>query len=207
MDKIYTYLNYGSFTCFYILSLMYVFAKYTEIIGFFMLTIVHTAFIAFSGKGLLLSLQDYFTNTEGEQSDRVNGGMALIIGLLLSGMTLQFVSLIFIILMLVTLRSKFIETNGSPITLSKQYQRYLDAYKNRLIPIFLITFTIIMSMIFFPNNMNKTLLNFFAGFMEGDRIGFNLIIGLSIVLVILTSQEVYYSNQFIRQRRKLLIKQ
>ena len=206
MDNIYTYLNYGSFTCFYILSLLYVFRKYTEIIGFFMLTIVHAAFMVFSGKGLLLSLQDYFTNKDGLGSDRVNGGMALLIGLLLSGMTLQLVSLIFIILMLITLRSKFIETNGSPITLSKRYQRYLDAYKDRLIPIFLITFTIVMSIIFFPDNMNKSLSNIFAEFMDGDRIGFNIIMGLSIILVVLSSQEVYYSNQFIRQRRTLLIK-
>jgi hypothetical protein len=171
-----------------------------------MLAIVHIAFMAFSGKGMLLSIQDYFTNKEGEGSDRVNGGMALIIGLLLSGMTLQMVSLIFIILMLITLRSKFIETTGSPITLSKRYQRYLDAYKDRLIPIFLITFTIIMSMIFFPDNMNKPLSNFFTGFMDSDRIGFNIILALSTILIVLTSQEVYYSNEFIRQRRKLLIK-
>ena len=88
MNDIYTYLNYGSFAGLYILSLMITFKKYTEILGFFMLTIVHTAFMMFSGKSFLLTLQEYFTKNEDIYSDRVNGGMALIVGLLFSGMTL-----------------------------------------------------------------------------------------------------------------------
>lgn len=208
MNDIYTYLNYGSFAGLYILSLMFVFKKYTEILGFFMLTIVHTAFMIFSGKSFLLTLQEYFTKNEDIYSDRVNGGMALIVGLLFSGMTLHMVSLIFIILMLITLRNKFNETTGAPITLSKRYQRYLNAYKDRLIPIFIIIFTLTVSILFFPEAINKPLLSgsIVDSIMSSDRIGFNLMLLVSIVLVALSSQEVYYSNLFISQRRQLLIK-
>jgi hypothetical protein len=208
MNDIYTYLNYGSFAGLYILGLMFTFKKYTEILGFFMLTIVHTAFMIFSGKSFLLTLQEYFTKNEDIYSDRVNGGMALIVGLLFSGMTLHMVSLILIILMLITLRNKFNETNGAPITLSKRYQRYLDTYKSRLIPIFIIIFTLTVSILFFPEAINKPLLrgSIVESIMSSDRIGFNLMLLVSIVLVTLSSQEVYYSNLFISQRRQLLIK-
>ena len=208
MNDIYTYLNYGSFAGLYILGLMFTFKKYTEILGFFMLTIVHTAFMIFSGKSFLLTLQEYFTKNEDIYSDRVNGGMALIVGLLFSGMTLHMVSLILIILMLITLRNKFNETTGAPITLSKRYQRYLDAYKSRLIPIFIMIFTLTVSILFFPEAINKPLLrgSIIESIMSSDRIGFNLMLLVSIVLVTLSSQEVYYSNLFISQRRQLLIK-
>lgn len=208
MNDIYTYLNYGSFAGLYILGLMFTFKKYTEILGFFMLAIVHTAFMVFSGKSFLLTLQDYFTKNDDIYSDRVNGGMALIVGLLFSGMTLHMVSLIFIILMLVTLRNKFNETTGAPITLSKRYQRYLNAYKDRLIPIFIIIFTLTVSILFFPEAINKPLLtnSVIESIMSSERIGFNIMLLVSIILVTLASQEVYYSNLFISQRRQLLIK-
>lgn len=208
MNDIYTYLNYSSFAGLYILGLMFTFKKYTEILGFFMLAIVHTAFMLFSGKSFLLTLQEYFTKNEDIYSDRVNGGMALIVGLLFSGMTLHMVSLILIILMLITLRNKFNETTGAPITLSKRYQRYLNAYKDRLIPIFIIIFTLTVSILFFPEAINKPLLrgSIVESIMSSDRIGFNLMLLVSIVLVALSSQEVYYSNLFISQRRQLLIK-
>lgn len=208
MNDIYTYLNYSSFAGLYILGLMFTFKKYTEILGFFMLAIVHTAFMLFSGKSFLLTLQEYFTKSEDIYSDRVNGGMALIVGLLFSGMTLHMVSLILIILMLITLRNKFNETTGAPITLSKRYQRYLNAYKDRLIPIFIIIFTLTVSILFFPEAINKPLLrgSIIESIMSSDRIGFNLMLLVSIVLVALSSQEVYYSNLFISQRRQLLIK-
>lgn len=208
MNDIYTYLNYGSFAGFYILGLMFTFKKYTEILGFFMLAIVHTAFMIFSGKSFLLTLQEYFTKSEDIYSDRVNGGMALILGLLFSGMTLHMISLIFIILMLITLRNKFNETSGAPISLSKRYQQHLDAYKDRLIPIFIIIFILTVSILFFPEAINKPLLRgtIIESIMSSDRIGFNIILLMSIVMVLLTSQEVYYSNLFISQRRQLLIK-
>lgn len=208
MNDIYTYLNYSSFAGLYILGLMFTFKKYTEILGFFMLAIVHTAFMLFSGKSFLLTLQEYFTKSEDIYSDRVNGGMALIVGLLFSGMTLHMVSLILIILMLITLRNKFNETTGAPITLSKRYQRYLNDYKDRLIPIFIIIFTLTVSILFFPEAINKPLLrgSIIESIMSSDRIGFNLMLLVSIVLVALSSQEVYYSNLFISQRRQLLIK-
>ena len=116
----------------YILSFVFIYQKFSEIIAFMLLFIVHTTFFIYVGKDIF----KYLTN--GYYFIPMFTSFSVI-----STVTLQFVSLVFILQLIITLRKKYAIDRGTPIYLPDKYQNKLDAFKAITVTLFVLIFILL----------------------------------------------------------------
>ena len=101
MADYYSFLNYIAFVILYIICLYFVSQDFSEIIGFYILFIIHTASTIFIGKDIV----NVFSG--GSISNPASMISILLLGVVMAGLSCNFVSLILIMLMLSNLQTKF----------------------------------------------------------------------------------------------------
>jgi hypothetical protein len=131
VSKSTTFLNYITFLILYVAAFITIRIKNTEIIGFYLLLIVNAAFTLFNIA--------YFTGIDGMQFAPITIGFSII----LSGL-FHTISLIFIVMMISSLRVKYSDTYGTPINIPPIYKEKLEMFKRLTIA----TFSICGAMLF-----------------------------------------------------------
>ena len=135
-------LTFISFFVLYVISFVYMFRKNTGIVALGSLTIVHIAFTFFTGHDILSKLFSSTIITSGITT------MTLITILLANAMNM--VGLILLMMVFIGLQKRYSETVGTPINLSKDYQRQYERFKGNFIWLFVIISTLIYFQAFKP---------------------------------------------------------
>jgi len=106
--------------------------KFSEIIAFFVLFIVHTTFFIYIGKDVIQYL------TSGYYFVPMVAALAI-----LTTASLQFVAIVFILQLIMTLRKKYTVDRGVPIYLPEKYQTKLEEFKAIVVASFVLVFVLL----------------------------------------------------------------
>jgi hypothetical protein len=109
-------LNYIAFFILYILCFVYINVKYTEIVGFGLLFVIHTAFSLFISKDIFNLINEKM---------RTNLAINISFISIIVALLFHFISFILTFTMITTLQTKYTKTRGTPIVLSKTYNNKL----------------------------------------------------------------------------------
>ena len=192
-------LNYIAFFVLYILCFVYMNQKYTEIIGFGILFVIHTAFSIFISKDIFNLLNEKIKPNLVINLSFISIMVALIF---------HFVSFILMFIMITTLQTKYTKTRGTPIVLSKTYNNKLNEYKNNIIVVFSLSFIILMTMFFGYETINIDFSQSFKtfSFIDFYKILPAIVVSLSSLSIIgISSYQIYISNMFSKLSKKDLI--
>ena len=192
-------LNYIAFFILYILCFVYINQKYTEIIGFGILFVIHTAFSIFISKDIFNLLNEKIKPNLVINLSFISIMVALIF---------HFVSFILMFIMITTLQTKYTKTRGTPIVLSKTYNNKLNEYKNNIIVVFSLSFIILMTMFFGYETINIDFSQSFKtfSFIDFYKILPAIVVSLSSLSIIgISSYQIYISNMFSKLSKKDLI--
>ena len=192
-------LNYIAFFILYITCFVYINVKYTEIIGFGLLFVIHTAFSLFISKDIFNLL-----------NEKVKNNLAINVSFLsiIVGLLFTFVSFILIFTMITTLQTKYTKTRGTPIVLSKSYNNKFETYKQNIIVVFSLSFVVLMSMFFGYNTINVDFTQSIKTFSLSNFYNFLpaiFVIIASLSIVGISSYQLYISNVFSKLSKKDLI--
>jgi len=192
-------LNYIAFFVLYILCFLYMNQKYTEIIGFGILFVIHTAFSIFISKDLFNLLNEKIKPNLVVNLSFISIMVALIF---------HFVSFILMFIMITTLQTKYTKTRGTPIVLSKTYNNKLNEYKNNILIVFSLSFIVLMTMFFGYETIN---IDFYQSIKTLSFIDFYkllptiLVVISSLSIIGISSYQVYISDMFSKLSKKDLI--
>jgi hypothetical protein len=192
-------LNYIAFFILYILCFVYINQKYTEIIGFGILFVIHTAFSIFISKDIFNLLNEKIKPNLVINLSFISIMVALIF---------HFVSFILMFIMITTLQTKYTKTRGTPIVLSKTYNNKLNEYKNNIIVVFSLSFIILMTMFFGYETISIDFSQSFKtfSFIDFYKILPAIVVSLSSLSIIgISSRQVYISDMFSKLSKKDLI--
>ena len=192
-------LNYIAFFVLYILCFVYMNQKYTEIIGFGILFVIHTAFSIFISKDIFNLLNEKIKSNLVVNLSFISIMVALIF---------HFVSFILMFIMITTLQTKYTKTRGTPIVLSKTYNNKLNEYKNNILVVFSLSFIVLMTMFFGYETINIDFSQAFKTFSFVDfyKLLPAIVVALSSLSIIgISSRQVYISNVFSKLSKKDLI--
>lgn len=177
---------YVSFLVMYILCIAFIYQKFSEIVAFFLLFIVHTSFSIFLGKDLLVYLLNNYHFLPMFTATSISITLLFI-----------FISLILLIQLLISLRKKYTIEKGTPIYLPTKYQNELQTFKINLVIIFLVVFLLLcvlflrvdlINMNFYDIVKNMSVSSFF-----GNAPTF-IILTLSCGLLGLSGHQIYLAN-------------
>jgi hypothetical protein len=194
--NIFPILNYLALFILYVICLYFIFQDYSEIVGFYILFMIHTASTAFIGKDLF----NFFLNSP-------NLATTIAIGSILIGNILHFVCFILILLMISSLQIKFDSTRGTPIRLPDKYRSYLNDFKNQVLVVFILSILVLFGIYYGENILVplKPLLNTFNLDLWIKSTPTLLIVALSICIVSISSNQVNTANNLARLRNRQLL--
>ena len=164
--------------------------KNSEIIGIVALTVIQLGFTLFIGKEIseLLNNQSLFA-----YSNLLNLYTSLISMILLS------VSLILTTITLIDIQEKSNNTKGTPIILSSQYQLIFDSIKEKAVIIVLLLSLTLFIYYNYSIDIKLPISNIFS------NTPLTIITILNIIIISLSSYEVYNSNKFSKLKTRTLI--
>lgn len=193
-----TYFYSFCFLLLYILSFIFMYQKFSEIIAFFVLFIVHTTFFIYIGKDVIQYL------TSGYYFVPMVTALAI-----LTTAGLQFVAIVFILQLIMTLRKKYTIDRGVPIYLPEKYQTKLEEFKAIIVTSFVLVF-VLLSMLTYGIRMLD--INFYEVFTNLSINTFFKNIGAFIALLIsasvvsLSAYQVYLGNDLSRAQYNQITK-
>ena len=193
-------ISYFYSVCFllmYILSFVFIYQKFSEIIAFIILFIVHTTFFIYIGKDLL----KYLTN--GYHFIPMFSSFAVT-----STVVLQFIALVFILQLIMTLRTKYTIDRGVPIYLPKKYQTKLDTFKAITVTSFVLSFILLVLLTFSIKYLDISFYEVLVtltvnSFMKNILLFLALIIGLTVTG--LSGYQVYLGNDLSKAQYNQII--
>jgi hypothetical protein len=155
MVEYYSFLNYIAFFIIYVICLYFIKKDFSEIIGFYVLFIVHTAATIFIGKDLI----NMFS---GESiSNKPYLVTILLLGVILAGLSCNFVSIVMVLLMISKVQTKFDSDRGTPIRLPDKNRNQLNEFENNLIIMFVISVVILLVLYYGYSTINVPIKPFF----------------------------------------------
>jgi len=194
MESYISPLNYGIFIILYITCFIYIYTKYSEIVGFGALTVIQLAFTLFIGKELSQLLTKYSGT-----SYRLNlASMLTFYGTIFS-MILLTIALILTALTILDIQDKYNNTKGTPVILSPTYQQLYNSIKENTIIIISVTGIVLLMYYLNQESINVPIMPIIS------NISFHSIINnipaitstiLSITTLVLSSYQVKYSSEF-----------
>ena len=117
------FFDYIAFLTLYIGCFVFIFKKFTEIIGFGLLFVVNAAFMIFIISKFLILTDDSFIPLFAK--------FAIFVGIVF-----HFISLLFVLMMINNLNKKYITAQGTPIRLPPIYDDKLYDFKTKMISCF-----------------------------------------------------------------------
>ena len=195
MESYITPLNYSIFLILYITSFVYIYTKYSEIVGLGVLTVIQIAFTLFFGK----ELSQIIMNIPGGDYRGYYTSRLSLYGSFIS-MGLLSIALILTSITIFDIQEKYNNTKGTPVILSKKYQELFDTIKKNTLILFIINAISLLlyyftkSVIDVPvlsilwNNLSvSTIINYIPAI-------FNM--GLTLSSLIISSYQIKYAVDF-----------
>jgi hypothetical protein len=195
MESYITPLNYSIFVILYVTSFVYLYKKYSEIIGLGVLTVIQIAFTLFFGKELSQIIMDH----PGGNYVLNFASMITLYGSFIS-MALLTIALILTTITIFDIQKKYNNTKGTPVILSEKYQLLFDSIKQNTVILCVMTAISLLSYYLYKSNVNVPILailrnNFsFSTLINNLPAIFN--IGLSFSSLIISSYQVKYAVDF-----------
>jgi hypothetical protein len=190
-------LNYFAFFTLYIICFVFIYQKFSELIGFSILIVVNLAFLLFVLNDVMSILQRsiYFVP------------MIACFGVIV-GVVLHSVVLIFILMMSNNLQAKYTKKYGAPITLPKKYQNKMEIVKRLMIASFCLGSIILYSLFYNYDNLKHNFLALLKDF--GLRSLYQhkeifVTLGASLALMGISGKQVFDANEFSKLSRQQLM--
>lgn len=194
MESYISPLNYSIFIILYITCFVYIYTKYSELVGFGALTVVHLAFTLFIGKEISQILLKY----SGTSHVLNLASMLTLYGTVIS-MILLTIALILTALTIIDVQDKYNNIKGTPIILSTTYQQIYDNIKRNTLIICSITALILFIYYFNPESINVPIMSIISNISIHSIINNIPAITstlLSITTLVLSSYQVKYASDF-----------
>jgi hypothetical protein len=195
-------LNYFAFFTLYIIGFVFIYQKFSEIIGFALLIVVNLAFFFFSLTDLIKMLEV-----------SMNFVPMVSIFALIIGSVFHTVLLIFVLMMITDLKGKFDKKYGTPIILPKKYADKLEIVKQLMIASFCLGFVILYNLFYYNKllEVNFSMLLTYMSFKSpmDNTITKNLTLfftlAASLALIGISSKQVFNGNEFSKLSRQQLM--
>jgi len=197
MSNIFSFLNYITLFILYGVCLYFVFQDFTEIVGFYIIFIIHTATTIFIGKEILNLFGIYSFNL---------ANIMTILSILISTI-FNFASFILILLMINNYQSKFDSTRGTPIRLPDKYRNELNSFKRNLLIIFIFS-SLVLITLFYKDEITVPITRIFDSFNINNilkTIPTLITIALSSSIIGLSTNQIYLANDLSNLRQKILL--
>lgn len=195
MESYITPLNYSIFIILYVTSFVYLYQKYSEIVGLGVLTIIQIAFTLFFGKELSQIIIDH----PGGNYVLNFASMITLYGSFIS-MALLTIALILTTITIFDIQEKYNNTKGTPVILSEKYQILFDYIKKNTVTLCIMTAILLLSYYLNKSNINVPILTILRNNFSLSTIINNLPaifnIGLSVSSLIISSYQVKYAVDF-----------
>lgn len=194
MESYISPLNYGIFIILYITCFIYIYTKYSEIVGFGALTVVQLAFTLFIGKELSQILTKYSGT-----SYRLNlASMLTLYGTILS-MILLTIGLILTALTIFDTQEKYNNSKGTPVVLCPAYKYLYDNIKRNTVIIISLTAFVLIMYYFNNESINVPIMSIISNISIQSIINNIPAITstlISIISLVLSSYQVKYASDF-----------
>ena len=194
MESYISPLNYGIFIILYITCFIYIYTKYSEIVGFGALTVVQLAFTLFIGKELSHILSKYSGT-----SYRLNlASMLTLYGTILS-MILLTIALILTALTIFDTQEKYNNSKGTPVVLCPAYKYLYDNIKRNTVIIISLTAFVLIMYYFNNESINVPIMSIISNISIQSIINNIPAITstlISIISLVLSSYQVKYASDF-----------
>ena len=205
MESYISPLNYGIFIILYITCFVYIYTKYSELVGFGALTVVQLAFTLFIGKELSHILSKYSGT-----SYRLNlASMLTLYGTILS-MILLTIGLILTAFTMFDTQEKYNNIKGTPVVLSPVYQHLYNNIKRNTIIIITLTALILIMYYLYNESVNVPLMSIISNISIHSIVNNIPTITstlLSITTLVLSSYQVKYASNFSYLKTRNLVGQ
>lgn len=196
-------LNYSIFIILYITCFVFIYTKYSEIVGLGALTVIQLAFTLFLGK----EISQIILNHPGGSSVLNLASMLALHGSVIS-MVLLTIALILTSFTIIDIQEKYNNTKGTPVVLPPKYQDIFDNIKRNTIIIFTITAFVLCMYYFNKENINVPIMPIISSFTFSSILtnipAISTII-LSTTSLILSSYQVNYASKLSTLKNNTLI--
>lgn len=203
MESYISPVNYSIFIILYITCFVFIYTKYSEIVGLGALTVIQIGFTLFFGKELSQILLYHHSD-----STTLNFASMLTLHGSLISMILLTISLVLTSITIIDIQEKYNDTKGTPITLSTKYQALYDTIKRNTIVLFSITAIILLMYYFNKQSINVEIMPIISN-LSKDTIIKNIPaisnILLSIASLVISSYQVKYASDFSKLKIHSLI--
>lgn len=195
MESYITPLNYSIFVILYVTSFVYLYTKYSEIVGLGVLTVIQIAFTLFFGKELSQIIIDH----PGGNYVLNFASMITLYGSFIS-MALLTIALILTTITIFDIQEKYNNTKGTPVILSEKYQILFDSIKKNTVMLCIITAILLLNYYLNKSNINVPILTILRNNFSLSTIINNLPaffnMGLSISSLVISSYLVKNAVDF-----------
>ena len=190
-------LNYFAFFILYIICFVFIYRKFSEIIGFYVLIVVNIAF-------LLYALNDVIQIFEYSDSFILMIACFAVI----TGLIFHTVLIIFILMMSNNLNIKYTKRYGTPFNLPKKYQKNMDLIKFLMIASFFLGCIILYILFYYNNELEYNFINILKYFNITKLFEYRILfftLTASLILLGISSYQVYIGNEFSKLSKQKLM--
>jgi hypothetical protein len=190
-------LNYLAFLILYITSFVFMYQSYSEILGTIVLFITNSAFMVFAMNDLLPYVSQYS-----------NFVPLVAVFSIITTVVLYTVSLIFVLMMINNMQTKYTKSYGTPMVLPKQYRESFETFKRLSIASFCAC-SVLLIIIFYRLNYINMVFYESIKRVSLDTLYYNgtaiFTILLSAATLIMSSIDISIANDYSKLTRQNLI--
>ena len=190
-------LNYFAFFILYIICFVFFYNKFSEIVGFSILIVIHFAFMLYSINDVMKIFKDSYFFVQ------MMACFSIIIGL-----TLHTVVLIFILMVINNMQVKYTKKYGTPLNIPNKYKDKMELIKRLMIASFCLGIVILYIIFYYNNDLNHNFATILRYFNVIDLIKYKTLfftLSASLVLMGISSYQVYIGNTFTQLSRQQLM--
>lgn len=196
-------INYSIFIILYITCFVFIYTKYSEIVGLGALTVIQLAFTLFLGK----EISQIILNHPGGSHVLNLASIMTLHGSLIS-MVLLTVALILTSITIIDIQEKYNHAKGTPIILPPKYQELFDNIKKNTIIVFAITAFVLLTYYLSKDNVNVPIMPIISNFTFSSILNnipaiSNII--LSMTSIIISSYQVKRASNLSNLKDRILI--
>ena len=203
MESYISPINYSIFIFLYITCIIYIYTKYSEIVGLGALTVVQIGFTLFFGK----EVSQILLNHPGGPYTLNLASLLTLNGSVIS-MILLAISLILTFMTIIDIQEKYNNTKGTPIELPQKYQHLFDTIKRNIIIILSLSAFILAMYYFNKQQINVPIMPIISNFslqtILNNIPAITNIVG-SLSLLIISSYQVKYASDLSNLKKYTLI--
>lgn len=191
------FLNYLAFFVLYIICFVFIYQKFSELIGFGILLVVNTACFFYVTNDVMKIFQTSFSFVQ----------MISILSVIV-GLSFHTVIIVFVIMVANNLNIKYTKKYGTPFNLPKKHKQNLELLKRLMITSFCLGTVILYNLFYYNNDLKHKLLLIMTHFeikqlYEYKTLFFTLAAALSLMGI--SSYEIFIGDSFSKLSRQQLM--